>query len=227
MLDALNARGAFNRGRATNRPSFKMLTLTLAKTADLAAGVERIMKAWRKLQILVGFERDKRDKLFGAIAAIEIGPHRNVHLHVLYWGRYVPKEKMRECWLQLTGDSYIIDIKELRGSWRDAAREVCKYVTKVSEPANWTRSRDVDPCIPELLLVDVLEALSGRRRLATYGIFYNVAIEEEAEMAALCERCGAGLTYVGTFSPEHMHAWELSEYLSRGDPPGEAVNNAA
>lgn len=218
VLEALNRQGALNRGRATNRPSFKMLTLTTKSGADLAVQVERILAAWRRLQVLVGFEKDKRDRLFGAVAALEVGPHRNVHLHVLYWGRYVPQATLSERWRELTGDSYVVEIHELRGSWRDAAREVCKYVTKVTGTGNWIRSRDADPCVPEVLLVDILEAFSGRRRLATYGLFYNVKLDA-ADEPNVCPTCGAPLHYIGTFAPEHLKAWELEAYLSSADPP--------
>lgn len=216
-LERLQKQGAFARGRSTNRPSFKMLTLTLRPSLELRKDVGRIFRCWRALQERVGFARDKRAKLFGALAAVEIGPHRNVHLHVLYWGRFVPQQQLVDVWRELTGDSYVVDIRELRGSWRDAVREVTKYVTKVAEIRNWSGSRDVDPCLPEVLLVDVFEALKGRRRIATYGIFYNVAGADELAPRT-CEQCGAALTYIGTFVPEQLHAFELVEYFSRGSP---------
>lgn len=219
-LEALNRAHAFDRGRRTNRPSFKLLTLTLrpSRSTELRQDVRRIFSCWRQLQDRVGFTRDKRDKLFGALAAVEIGPHRNVHLHVLYWGRFVPQQQLVDVWRELTGDSYVIDIRELRGSWRDAVREVTKYVTKVAQISNWSRSRDVDPCVPEMLLVDVFEALKGRRRIATYGIFYNVAGVPELGPRT-CEICGNPLTYVGSFLPETLHPFELRDYYARGSPP--------
>jgi len=217
QLDVLNAAGAFKRGRATNRPSFKLLTLTLRAVprgaGELRAAAGRIFESWRKLQQAVGFERDKRERLFGAIAVVEVGPRRNVHLHVLYWGRYVPQARLSATWRALTGDSYVVDIRELRGSWRDAAREVCKYVTKAASPANWTGSRDAEPSVPELLLVDVFEALKGRRRVASYGLFYNVKTPDEP--ARTCETCGAVLVYVGTFDPETLAVAELRDRLER------------
>lgn len=214
VFEGLNRAGWFRRGSITNRPSFKMLTLTLAPRENLAAGIREIANGWRQLQLLAGFEKDKRDKLFGAIAASEVGPHRNVHLHVTYWGRYVPKERLQELWQQITGDSYVVHIKELKGSWRDAVRETCKYVTKLAETDAFGRSPDAEPCAPELFLVDVLEAYRGRRRVMTYGLFYNVKVADAEPQT--CSKCGEPLTYVGTFAPEHLYDFEV---LSFYDPP--------
>ncbi len=200
-----------------------MLTLTLGRRPDLRAAQVEIFNAWRKLQILAGFEKDKRGRLFGAFAASEVGPHRNVHLHVTYWGKYVPQQWLSELWQQITGDSYVVHIKELRGSYRDAVRETCKYVTKLAETNAAGRSSDQEPCVAAGFLVDVLEAYRGRRRIATYGLFYNVDTGAE-DAAEVCAHFGEPLTYVGTFPPEFLHAFEVLGYYEKGgEPPGQAV----
>jgi hypothetical protein len=220
LLEQLNQAGAF-----TRRPSrsFKMLTLTLKPSGDSRADFRRLSAGWRALQKAVGFEKDKRDKSFGALAALELGPRRNPHLHVLYWGRYVPQAVLAEQWQRITGDSYVVEIHELRGSWRHAAQEVCKYVTKLAGEANWASSRDNDPCVPEVLLVDLLEALAGRRRIATYGVFYGVPLPEQLEL--VCQHCGATLSYIGSFCVEDLPPLLLLEWLERilAAPPREAA----
>lgn len=225
-IEALDRQGALNRGRATNRPSFKHLVLTLAPRKDMPAAVRELGHAWRRLQLLVGFERDKNDGLFGAIATVQVGPHRNVHMHVLYWGRFVPQSLLAERWRQVTGDSYIVHVAQVKGGHqgiRAAVREVCNYIARLSDAENQQQSRDQEPSLPEVLIVDVYEAIRGRRRVATYGLFYNVNVAAERP-PLVCEECGAPLRYVGTSAPEHLQPWELEAFLERlRRPPGVAA----
>jgi hypothetical protein len=65
-----------------------------------------------------------------------------------------------------------------------------------------------------VFLVDVLEAFKKRRRIATYGVFYNVQTKAAERGDQVCGVCGKPLTYVGTFGPEWLPVWELADYLT-------------
>ena len=84
-----------------------------------------------------------------------------------------------EAWREITGDSYVIDIRAVRanseGDMGGAIREVVKYCTKLTE---------VDPSVREDGLTDVLElhrAIRKRRLLITTGVFRGLREAESAE----------------------------------------------
>lgn len=219
IIASLEASGTFRPTGLANRQTFKMLTLTLKPSGDLRADFKRLSKGWRELQKRAGFEKDKRARLFGGFSALELGPSGNPHLHILYWGRYVPKDRLQELWREITGDSYVVEIHQVRGSLRDAAREVGKYVTKVSVVggSGTGSSPDNEPALNEYRLVDLLLALRGRRRIATHGVFYGVKLFEPPKLEDLCSVCSAKMNHVGIFAPEHLQPWQLEEYF-RGPP---------
>ena len=216
-LDALERQKVFQRAPGQ---TFKFATFTLRARQDLGAGVREIGRAFRQLLQRAGFDRDRRRGLFGAVAAIEIGPHRNVHLHVLYWGRYVPQARLSELWHAITGDSYVVHVSAVHGKRVDALREVVKYVTKLSGDKNPLQSPDADPAPAEARLAEIHFAFKGRRRLMTYGVFYNVR-EKAPAPPELCRRCGTvwNKAICGIFEPEHFNADLLYRYRYGTDPP--------
>ena len=46
-------------------------------------------------------------------------------LHIVYRGDYIPQAFISECWYQITGDSYIVDIREIN---YDDYKRVARYV---------------------------------------------------------------------------------------------------
>lgn len=216
-LDALERQGVFKRAP---QQTFKFATFTLRAREDLGAAVREVARAFRKLQQRAGFDRDRRRGLYGAVAAIEIGPHRNVHLHVLYWGRYVSQHRLSELWHQITGDSYVVHVQAVRGKRVDALREVVKYVTKLSGDANPLQSPDADPAPAEARLAEIHFAFKGRRRLLTYGVFYNVTDKAPA-VEDVCPSCGAAwrVSICGVFDPEFFNVDLLYRYRYGTDPP--------
>jgi hypothetical protein len=84
-----------------------------------------------------------------------------------------------DAWRQITGDSFVIDIRAVRadsdGDMGGAIREVVKYCTKLTE---------VDAMVRDDGLTDVLElhrAIRGRRLLVTTGVFRGLREAENAE----------------------------------------------
>jgi len=46
-------------------------------------------------------------------------------LHIVYRGDFIPQDYISECWYQITGDSFVVDIREI--DYKDNKR-VCRYV---------------------------------------------------------------------------------------------------
>ena len=57
------------------------------------------------------------------------------HIHIVYEGDYLPQHELSEVWADITGDSYVVDIRGTpNGMSRDrAANYVTKYITKTKE----------------------------------------------------------------------------------------------
>lgn len=53
----------------------------------------------------------------------------HVHAHLIVEGRFLPVDELRSLWKCATGDSSVVDVRELTGA-EDAAAEVSKYASK-------------------------------------------------------------------------------------------------
>jgi len=166
-----------------------MLTLTLRKRdGDLRQEVKRARRAWREFYSQTIWSKLGRTQRAGAISSIEISPSCMVHLHVLVFGPFIPQASLSRLWKQVTGDSFVVDIREVRRP-TEGLTEVVKYISKF---------KDIGPdfCVKLLL------ALNGHRRLSTHGLFYNMPVAELLEKEDFwCDRCGAGRYRFLCFEP--------------------------
>ncbi len=81
------------------------------------------------------------------------------HLHILVRGKYVPHQILSDAWLQVTGDSYIVDVR-LAKTPDQVYSYLAKYVTKGWGPGvyrNYER------------LTEAIIALKGRKLLLCFG----------------------------------------------------------
>lgn len=181
---------------------FRHITFGYGIDGDRRTVIKKCKKIFKKIwrNIL-----DKRNA--GAIATVEFGPERgSIHLHCLYFGPYVTRERLQREWKRLTIDKWYVDIRQVQG--RKAVNEVCKYIVK---PA----STSVDP-------FEIEQALKGLRRLMTYGCFYNRLGKSES---VKCFKCGGYLDYEGIYGfeevKEEMALWKIERryYQKQGQPP--------
>jgi hypothetical protein len=96
----------------------------------------------------------------GSLAVVELAGDNHLHFHFLVYGPFITKEKLSQSWLNVTGDSYVIDIQDAKTP-RDAVRYILKYISKppahvsIKSAAAWAW------------------LLKGRRKMATYGVLFN------------------------------------------------------
>lgn len=139
----------------------RFITLTLKSDDDpLRARIDRLLHAFTKLRR----RRFWQDRVVGGAGFLEITrgkrhTHWHPHLHLIVEGGYVPKEQLVQTWLEITGDSYVVDIQFIRDP-----RIVGSYVTKYASK----------PLAPQLLrepaaLVEAIKALRGRKLLYAFG----------------------------------------------------------
>ena len=156
----------------------------------------------------------RRERIVGdaCFRALEYGGlNGNCHLHALYYGPYIPRDILSAEWERLTG-SWYADIRPVRSkpqsdgekSFGDAIKEVCKYVTKISD-------------IPPERVVDFWQAMRGSHMTQRYGQLRGL-MRSEAELFDLsCEKCGS-TRYIWHYLP-----WEVALSERRRGPPREPL----
>ena len=146
--------------------ALRLMTLTLKSSdVDLSAQITRLYKSFAKLRR----RKEIRASLTGGLYFLEITFNDKTrqwhpHLHALFEGSYIPQALLRDLWLDITGDSFIVDVRGFRDS-RMAAGYVAKYATKGVAGNVFT-----DPA----RLLQAVEALHGRRTFQTFGTFTDL-----------------------------------------------------
>jgi len=158
-----------------------MLTLTLKTPAHIdRADFKRLIKSFAELR------RRKLWKSEGGFWSVECVPSNggnHLHLHCLQDSRFMPQKAIARAWQEITGDSFIVDI---RRADRAAIFEAAKYCTK-------TLSREYAET-PDLLREYFL-ASRRVRLVGSFGTFYgkHKGIEGEEKFDAdLCPICKKG-----------------------------------
>lgn len=153
-----------------------LLTLTLlsAPSEDVREQLDKILASFCKL---------RRRKIWNAekgIYHVEIikkgGKSWYVHLHALIDSKWMDQKALSHAWLDITGNSFIADIRRVRGGRRGSLREVLKYQTKM-----WELDRE-----DEIFIEDIFK---GRRFVGSFGI----QKPEKEKLGSMKCSCGGGL----------------------------------
>lgn len=111
----------------------RFMTLTLRK--DYQGHCENVKQLWKFRKDLFRQLRDRGYTIRGYVATVEL-PN---HMHLIVDCDYIPQKEISEIWLDITGDSYIVDIrardrygKPLKDNLKLAAAYITKYVTKLT-----------------------------------------------------------------------------------------------
>jgi len=178
-----------------HRKALKFLTLTthIELTNDLGPAVKKLLDQAGEFYRLVWGEKKggskKRhekgrgsEKDSGAIGNLEVGEHGlKLHVHMIIKGSYQPQAELSDLWRYVSGGDFIVHISEISAD--KAVKEGLKYITKF---ANLN---------PEQL-ISLHTVLKGRRRIRSWGCFYNPDIEEDVEEREThCPECQAQLRY--------------------------------
>ena len=126
-----------------------LLTLTVKNGSDLGERANHLLKSFRTLikrrqdYLKKGRGFNEFCKIDGAMYSYEntynekTGEwHPHVHMLVLL-NDWIDQEALGETWHEITGDSYIVDVRKVKKSkelgYAKAAAEVCKYALKFSD----------------------------------------------------------------------------------------------
>lgn len=147
----------------------RFVTLTLrASNTPLNDQIDRLYRSFSVL-------RRRRwwvENVVGGAAFCEIKVGKNSgmwhpHLHILVEGSYLNQRQLSAEWYAVTGDSFIVDVRECSDP-EGRARYVTKYVTKPASSEVFETNDRLD---------EFLCAMKGRRLCFTFGTWRGVALD--------------------------------------------------
>lgn len=139
----------------------RLLTLTLRHSdTPLHRQLTRLFLSFKRLRSRTFW----RERVTGGAAVLELTFNSatrlwHPHLHVILQGSYLPQPSLRALWLDITGDSSIVDIKLIRDA-PGVVSYITKYITKPLPPPLYN-----DPDTLESAIV----ALTNRKTVFTFG----------------------------------------------------------
>lgn len=155
----------------------RFVTLTLRSSDEpLADTLDRLYACYRRLQ------RSKlwAAKVEGSVAFLEVKVGKNSgkwhpHLHVICSGKYLPAKVLSNKWLELTGDSHVVDVRLV-----EDAREVARYITKyATKPGHGTYVHN------RARLREAITALAGRRMMIRQGTYRDYPLRDDSPVREL------------------------------------------
>lgn len=155
-----------------------MVTLTVKDGESLSERFAHLRTALKKYKeqrrnALKGQRNVEFSKAFGGVHSIEIKRGKNSglwhpHVHMIWLCEQEPNaSQLSREWLEITGDSYIVDVREFYGeSVVDGFLEVFKYALKFSDMPladNW----------------EAYQLLKEKRLVDSFGLLRGVKVPEE------------------------------------------------
>ncbi|MBD3309519.1 hypothetical protein GF348_24280 [candidate division KSB3 bacterium] len=151
----------------------RFVTLTLrGSSAALATCLDRLYDSWTKLRNRKAW----RERVEGGIAFLEITRSDKTgawhpHLHILCEGQYLPHDLLSKLWHEVTGDSYIVDVRAIKTP-DTACAYIAKYAAKALNSRVWT-----DPDA----LCEAIAALEGRRCFNCFGSWKDLGLTQQPD----------------------------------------------
>lgn len=151
--------------------TLRLVTLTLRKSArTLKQDIDRLYAGFVKLRRRATWKGTQG----GGMYFVEIKRRRgddgwHTHLHVLTQGTWLSKSWLSSAWNEITGDSYIVDIR-LCTSGKRAAQYIAKYAGKGVHGSCYHE--------PEILREAIL-AIKGRRLIGKWGAWSDLDLDHD------------------------------------------------
>lgn len=150
----------------------RFLTLTLkASPVSLAAKIRRLRECFRTLRR----RKEWKTHVVGGAMFFEVKIGANsgqwhVHAHCLIEGSFWSARDIAQAWYEVTGDSFVIDIREIKNP-ATRAQYVAKYATKAADPSVYKTPDHLD---------EFLTAIKGVRLYQCFGEWKKFAAEPES-----------------------------------------------
>ena len=168
---------------AIKRP--KLLTLTLRNVSTLTrVYIRGLRKSFTKLM----HRKWYKERVRGGLQTIEIvnkGNGWHVHMHVLLDADYLPQRKIAKDWLEITGDSFVVDIREA-GTVKEGLKYCLKYLSKAPVLSGHEE--------------EYRDAVKGLRLVQPFGSLYGELVMHLPSVP--CPECGSVRWIVWEFELE-------------------------
>jgi hypothetical protein len=143
-------------------------------TAKNVPKIDKTYFKWLRECFVKLRHRDIFSKCVGGFYSIETTYNSklknwHVHIHIIVDVPYILKSYLSRDWKEIIGNSYIVDIHEIKNPL-EAAREVAKYVVK---PGDFLQDSQ--------LVHEYLKAVRGMRLVSTFGKYYHMPLDEDEE----------------------------------------------
>lgn len=175
-------------------------TITVKNKSDLKGVYKKLWKDWRKFQRwLMGrtTERKTRKEIYlgpvvGGTICLETTINKNdalkyhPHFHaILISTDYIDQKEASKKWQEITGDSFIVGFKEIKGNKGiiEAVVETCKYLTKLSK-------------CEDKYIIELAKNLYRVRCINSFGLLRGFAQDDLPDMGdheKLCSLCKSEL----------------------------------
>lgn len=181
----------------------KFLTLTLKRRALCRSNVRFLRQCFTKLR------HRKVWKATAGVYQIEIGTvddlgQANLHIHSAIDSPYMFQAELSEAWLDITGDSFIVDIRQAKDA-RDIVWYMSKHMGKMPDISDSFAADGVTHLdIPSTWKHDLINAvLKGTRLVQGFGTLAHVSMGLEG---ATCPKCGStdGFVLLAPWEPCHQ-----------------------
>lgn len=158
--------------RCQKAASCRFLTLTLAEgEGSLSSRIKRLFECFNQFK-----RHPKISRLIkGGARCLEVtrgakGKHWHVHLHCLVEGEYLPQPVVKKAWHEVTGDSFIVDVRAVHDR-KIAAKYMAAYVAKPTRMMEWS----------PLHLQQYAIGIAGVRMLQMWGSWFKTPVSEDQE----------------------------------------------
>ena len=152
----------------------KLVTLTVRNVETLDR--ERVAKSLASFKDLMR-RKYYRERIRGGLRVLELvnkGRGWNLHFHVLVDALYLEQARLSRDWLELTGDSFVVDVRRV-GSPKEGLRYVLKYLAKAPTLSGCESTYD--------------RVMKGARFVQPFGVLYDaLGIERFPSVCPSCSQ---------------------------------------
>ncbi len=150
----------------------KFITLTLTSSSDpLDEQIQRLNKCFATLRRRRWWKGQVAGGVFTHEQTFNFQRDQfHPHIHMIVDTPYLDDAHLAEKWLEITGDSYVVDVREYK---RPAAYSeiLSAYISKTNDCLN----------VPDDRFIQWAREVHGLRLVNTFGIFHGMKPDEDAE----------------------------------------------
>lgn len=150
----------------------RAVTLTLAsKNESLVQMLDRLISHWKTLKDTELWRKHFWRGVWGLEITLNIETSQwHAHMHLITDGLYLSQKQLKQAWFDITGDSYIVDIRAVHDR-RGATWDLAGYISKPLDCLHW----------PDEKIREYATATHGRRLIHTFGKCHSQVNDDDED----------------------------------------------